>query len=521
MTLSEALARARQLAAARQWPSAAEVLHAATAQWPDSDEAWLLRGLVEQQRGRIAAALDALRRAQALAPQRLDVSRMLAEMELEESNFANALRLFDRIAASGEDAPWLWQRRARCLRGQQRHDEAIALLTQALARHPGEDELWLQRGLVHEDAGHADVADADYREALRLAPQRADALAACIALDRDGKDMALRAAAEAIAAANHVDGEARAHLHLVLGKQAAARGEDAAALAHWHAGNALRRARVGGQDPERLRALVEDAIAAHPAAAMGGGVDDPRPLLIVGMPRSGTTLAEQILAAHPLVHGAGELEVLMREADDLYVAHGARWPGAERLPEADVSRIASRYLAALADGAAPDALRLVDKQPANFFQLGLLARVLPNARVVWCRRDPRDVALSIYAEHFAPHALYATRFEEIAALIEAQERIMRHWERTLPLPIHELRYETLVQSPEAEIRRLVAFAGLEWEPECLDFHRSVKGVRTPSRWQVRQPINARSVGRWRRWAEAFPTALHTLAARYESEAGSA
>jgi Tfp pilus assembly protein PilF len=512
--LAAALARVQQFAAAGHWPQAADAAQAATRQWPDSDEAWLLLGLVEQQRGRMAAALDALRRAHALAPQRLDLTRMLAEAALGESQFAEAQALFERIAAAGEDAAWLWQRLARCLRGRQRSDEAIALLSRALLRHDAEDELWYQRGLAHEDAGDAVAADADYREALRRAPQRAEVLAARIALDRQGADVALRAAADAMLASGAGEAEARIALHHALGRQAEARGDDAAAFAHWRAGNGLRRARIGGQDAVRLAALVETTFAAHPATAMGGGVDDPRPLLIVGMPRSGTTLAEQILAAHPCAHGAGELEILARAADDLAERHGPRWPGAQRLPQPVAEDIATRYLAALADGAPPEAQRLVDKQPYNVFQLGLLARVLPRARVVWCRRDPRDVAISIFAENFASQALYATDLAEIAVLVETQTRLMRHWQRTLALPILELRYEALVSTPEVQIRALLDFAGLDWDPACLEFHATVKGVRTPSRWQVRQPLNTRSIGRWRRWQGEMPEALMALGERY-------
>ncbi len=508
----------RALAARGQWPEAALRLQAAVVEWPNSDEAWLLLGLVEQQRGRLGAALDALRRAHALAPARLDLARMLAEMALGESRFAEAQALFEQIAASGEQAPWLAQRLARCLRGRQRPEQAIERLQHALERHPGEDELWFQLGLAHEEAGAADAADAAYRAALQHAPDRLDAWAARVALDRRDEQTGLRAEAEAMLARDAGPVEGRIALHHALGRQADTCAADAAAFAHWRAGNGLRRAQVGGQDAARIEALVHSTLAAHPAQAMHGGADDARPLLVLGMPRSGTTLVEQILAAHARVHGAGELEVLARAAGEFDETHGAHWPGKQRLPAADVERVVARYLAALTDGAPADAIRLVDKQPYNFFQLGLLARVLPQARVVWCRRDPRDVAISIYAEAFAPEAFYATDLGDIATLIEVQTRLMRHWQSTLPLAIHELRYESLVSDPEAQTRALLAFAGLDWDPACLEFHRVVKGVRTPSRWQVRQPLNTRSVGRWRRWSDELPPALRELGARYAAAA---
>src|SRR5690606_24710137 len=147
---------------------------------------------------------------------------------------------------------------------------------------------------------------------------------------------------------------------------------------------------------------------------------------------------------------------------------------------------------------------LVDKSPLNFFNLSLPALLFPRAHVIWCRRDPRDIAVSIYSENFALDAQYATRLDAIAHTIALQTRLMRHWQAVLPLPVHELSYESLVESPELETRRLLAFLDLPWEPACLEFHRGNRTVQTPSRWQVREPIHARSAGRWRRYADSLP-----------------
>ena len=157
-------------------------------------------------------------------------------------------------------------------------------------------------------------------------------------------------------------------------------------------------------------------------------------------------------------------------------------------------------------GASGHCLRLVDKQPYNFLHLGLIALLFPSARVVWCRRDPFDVALSIFSESFAPSATYATDLSDIAFVIRQQERLMRHWQAVPPLPVLEMHYEDLVGNPEPHMRRLVDFAGLPWSDQCLDFHQSRRPVQTPSRWQVRQPIHPRSVGRWRNYAQWFPQA---------------
>jgi hypothetical protein len=277
-------------------------------------------------------------------------------------------------------------------------------------------------------------------------------------------------------------------------------------MQQWDDANRARQRMIGPPDPAALRARVEALMATFDASAFRGdipGSDDARPLFIVGMPRSGTTLTEQILARHPLVHGAGELPDMEMVARDL-----PRHPA--QLDAATLARAVSRYLEALTRRAPPGAVRIVDKEPLNFLQLGWIARLFPRARVVWCRRDPRDVAVSIYGENFALDERLATDFAGLGHYISLQHRLMRHWQAVLPLPILEFPYEALVAEPEARSRALVAFAGLEWDPDCLSFHRSTSGVQTPSRWQVREPLHARSVGRWIHHRDAIAPLLRTL-----------
>lgn len=165
--------------------------------------------------------------------------------------------------------------------------------------------------------------------------------------------------------------------------------------------------------------------------------------------------------------------------------------------------LALKWRAAVQRTVPESALLAIDKHPFNLEQLALIEAALPDTRVVWCRRDPRDVALSIYAESFSPDATYATDLDDIRFLIAEQARLMRHWRKVLALPVIEMRYETLVDQPEVQARRLVEFAGLPWHDDCLDFHAQARPVQTLSRWQVRQPIHRGAIGRWRRYAEWF------------------
>jgi hypothetical protein len=234
------------------------------------------------------------------------------------------------------------------------------------------------------------------------------------------------------------------------------------------------------------------------------GLGSDQPVFIVGLPRSGTTLTEQILSAHPRLHGAGELPDLARLAISALGPDDSTWQAATLLEENQSRTLARRYLEALRNGAPKRRLRLSDKSPLNFFQLAFAALLFPNARVVHCRRAARDTALSIWMENFNPEQHYATDFADLAFFTAEYERLMAHWRDALPLKILDLQYEDTVADLEGQARRLIAFLGAPWNDRCLDFHVNARAVQTPSRWQVRRPIYSRSIGRWKAYAEYLP-----------------
>jgi hypothetical protein len=296
-----------------------------------------------------------------------------------------------------------------------------------------------------------------------------------------------------------------------------ARGDYQAAAMSWDIANAARQRQAAGTAQLHPMAQANELIELFPRGTGGhhAGLRDERrqPVLIVGMPRSGTTLTEQILGAHPAVHGCGELPDLALIARHLPLQHGLveAWPRFwPRLPAGWQPSARERYRRAMLRNSLPGQTRFVDKAPMNYLLLGLAAEILPDARVIWCRRDPRDIAISIYGENFALGEGFATSLESIGHAINAQHMLMRHWQETSSLPILELDYEVLVADLEGQSRRLVDFLGLPWDPACLAFHQRSLGVQTPSRWQVRQPVHTRSVGRWRNYDFALQPLLQVL-----------
>jgi hypothetical protein len=265
---------------------------------------------------------------------------------------------------------------------------------------------------------------------------------------------------------------------------------------------------AGPLDRKSLKARVDATIATYThdffAARRRFGVGSDQPVFIVGLPRSGTTLTEQILSAHPLLHGAGELPALARLASSTLEVGDAAWQAASRLDLNRSRMLANRYLSRLRDGAPRRRLRISDKSPLNLFQLGFAALLFPNARIIHCRRAARDNALSIWIENFKQDQAYATDFVDLAYFTTQCERLMAHWREVLPRPILTFQYEATVTDLEGQARRLMDFLGAPWDASCLDFHAANRAVQTPSRWQVRQPIYSRSVERWRRYAQFLP-----------------
>jgi tetratricopeptide (TPR) repeat protein len=223
------------------------------------------------------------------------------------------------------------------------------------------------------------------------------------------------------------------------------------------------------------------------------------PVFIVGMPRSGTSLTEQILASHPLVHGAGELLQIGKISDSLPRLTGVPWPEClNRLDRKLLDRIAHEhldYLGRLAGGKA----RVTDKMPHNFRWLGLIDLLFPEARIIHCRRDPMDNCLSIYFQHFNDAHAYANNLEHLGTYYRQYERVVEHLRRVIRVPVLDMPYETTVAEPEQSARKLIEFCGLEWDDRCLHFHEARRVVTTPSYDQVRQPIYKKSVARWKHY----------------------
>ena len=463
---------------------------------------------------RVAEAVDAYSAALRLDPghvnARFNLGYGLRRMGEPEAAVAEFRRLTERFP----DDAGHWIGLGGALLEAARPRDALDVLARALALSPDDPEVLTELGIAHVDAGEFEAARGCYRRVIAARPDDGRGWLNYSKTRRfaasDGTEIeeAERAAARLDAAP--APGVECGDLHFALGKMHDDLADYDRAFEHFRRGNEILRRHLP-HDPGEAQRRVEEMAARYDASwfegLRGGGDPSPRPVFIVGMPRSGTTLVEQILASHPAVHGAGELIRLPNIARRLLArGGGGGGAGAQPLAKADLEAAARDYLAyigARADaGAAAGAgaaLRVTDKLPENYHHLGLIASILPNARIVHVRRDPMDVCVSNYVVRFGQGHAWSFGFESLAGEYHAYERLMRHWRAVLPSPVHEISYERLTASLEAQSRKLVAFCGLDWDPGCLEFHRTERAVHTASGWQVRQRVYRRSVGRWRNY----------------------
>jgi Flp pilus assembly protein TadD len=387
-----------------------------------------------------------------------------------------------------------------------RTDDAIAHYRAALARAPQLAGAYNNLGNALRERGEIDAARAAFNAAIDLEPKLTIAHLNFADLHKFAPGDAYLARMEELAGDSATVSETeQLRLAFALAKAYDDVGDHARAFRHLLLANGLKRQQVSYDEHatlgqfERIRAVF----TAELMRRASGGEGAPVPVLIVGMPRSGTSLVEQMLASHPRVFGAGELPDLATLAASLRDHAGAPYPECvAAMDEAALLRCGENYLAGLRRRA-PDAACITDKLPANFAHLGFLCLAVPNARIVHVRRDPLDTCMSCFAKLFAEGQLhFAYDLGELGRYYQAYARLMDHWRAVLPPgAMLDVQYEELVADPEPQARRLLARCGLEWDDACLRFYQTRRPVRTLSAGQVREPLFRGSVGRARPYRE--------------------
>ena len=478
-----------------------EAMQRAAALLPEDAEAHLNLGNAYRASGRLRDAAASYRAALAIRPEDADSLDRLGSTLHELGEIDAAASCCRRALALRPESAELHSNLAMLLLLQNRPAEAAASCRRSLELDPGLTGSLVMLAELEAAAGEFARAEELLRRAISLEPDMPEAWAAL------GRFSAARGDGSWFSEAQRllrqpIPQRREIPLRYALGRYCDDVGEFSQAFSHYRRANELARLHSPPYDRSDLTRQIDTLIRAQDRPwleqAGAAGQAGNRPVFIVGMWRSGTTLAEQILASHPAVFGAGEL--------GFWTAAAVRYEQGSPLVD-----LGAEYLALLEGLSPPTAARVIDKMPTNFLHLGLILGALPQARIIHMQSHPLDTCLSIYFQDFTHGHPYAHDLADIAHYYQQYLRMMQHWRSTLPAgAMLEVSYEDLVENQEACSRGMLDFIGLTWDPRCLDFHRTPRTVTTFSKWRVRQPINRSSLNRWRNYAPHL-TALMPLA----------
>ena len=463
---------------------------------PRYTDAYFRLGIALEKLGDIGGAIVAYDRATELLPSLTEAWFRAGALVYTLGHLDEAIGCFRRAAVTGGKTSFGRLGMARALLIENRNREAEQVLRRALAVDPRNAMAHDQLGNLLSEFGRFDEARECFQRAIEIAPLLAGCYYELVRCRPVTSDDGLLQQMDAALATPGLEAAQSLRIHLAIGKAAEDLGDYALAMQHFDTADAVRRG-FASFDPAEFSIEIDSMIARCTpeliARAPELGNHDATPVLIIGMPRSGTTLVEQIVSSHPEV-GAGDELNFWNERGVVWHRSGEDWTETPFLGES-----AEDYLSVLRR-IAPKAARVTDKMPFNFLWAGLIHLAFPRATFIRCSRAAVDTALSIHQTHFRPTLAFPTGGTELVAYFRSYQRLADHWRSVLPADrFIEVDYEELTREPEPVIRHIIAACGLEWHDACLHPERNPRRVNTPSKWQARQPIYRNSVGRWRRY----------------------
>lgn len=452
-------------------------------------------------------AVEQFYEAALLKPDWLEAVVLLGDVLQQQRRFDEAKECYARAQQLKPGEPELSERIGYVYLDMGDTEHALSTFQQVLSLHPERYKAWLGVGRSHMEAGHSAEAVETLESLVARYPDDPSAYASLAASRKFKPDDALIPPLQALADRTPDEDRSAVVLNFALGKIYDDSRLWDAAWTHYARGNRLRNAQYDYQpkkEEERNDRLMQlfsrEFIEQHAEL----GCESELPVFIVGMPRSGTTLTEQIVSSHPQVIGAGEVVFWGRSAKAVPYTLGTHREYPECMSEmvpTHARKIAEKYTSLLGKIAGPGTApaRVTDKMPHNFTQLGLIALLFPQARIIHCKRDAMDNCLSIFFQNFGGEHPYAYDLENLGHHHKQYERLMTHWHEVLPGRIMDISYEDTIADPEFWSRKLIEHVGLEWDDACLAPHKLERSVKTASHWQVRQPIYKTSVARWKNY----------------------
>jgi tetratricopeptide (TPR) repeat protein len=491
-------------------PEAIAALQRAVAGDPHYADAYFRLGIALEKQGDMRAAIAAYGRATKLLPSLTEAWFRAGALAYTLGQREDAIGCFRRAAATGDRNSFSRLGKARALLTEDRNQEAEQVLRETLVADPRNAMAYDLLGNLLTEFGRFDEARACFERAIAIAPLLAGSyyeLVRCRPIT--SHDDGLLQAMQAALATPGLEAGQRLRVHLAMGKAAEDLGDYGLAMQHFDAADDVRRGSAPFDSAAfaiEIDRLIARCTREWIARARELGSSAATPVLILGMPRSGTTLVEQIVSMHPEVGAGSELHFWNQRGAVWHRSYTTGTDGNEKpfvptenLDPEFTAKAAADYLSLLRM-IAPTAARVTDKMPFNFLWAGLIHVAFPRATIIHCRRAAIDTALSIHQTHFQPGLAFPTGGAELVAYFRDYQRLVDHWRRVLPAErFIEVDYEDLTCAPEPVIRRIISACGLPWHDACLRPEHNPRAVNTPSKWQARQPIYRTSVARWRRY----------------------
>jgi tetratricopeptide (TPR) repeat protein len=482
---------------------------------PDYVEAVFLLANTQVRQGDLPSAQLAYEKVIAWHPKNYEAHNNLGSVKQDQGDYLGAVEHHRAAIKLKPDFDLAYLNLSNALVELEHHKEALDLLSACLVYCDGA-KIHHEIGRVHQQLGQMKEARSAYLSAISIDPAEGKSYRHLVEITKidNNENRNLMALVSNACQLDDINEEAREHLNFALAKLLDGLKDYNGAFSAYKSGNDLHRQSEKYKTSESagLFKIIKSAYNKNTLVELGGVIsNDSRPIFILGMPRSGTTLVEQIIASHSSVTGAGELPYMADQVKQYKGGSMAFHKRFAKLSHNQLTDVAQGYLDGL-NKYDQGLDKIIDKMPHNFLNIGLIAKLFPNATIIHCKRHPMANCLSIYKAYFAAKKAhpYAWDLTELAHYHNLYEDLMDHWRTVLPGRFYEVSYEQLTSNQEEESRKLIEHCGLEWQEACLDFHNTQRKVKTASAYQVRQPMHNQSVDLWKRYGDALQPLLDNL-----------
>ncbi len=479
---------------------------------PEHERAYCNLGNLYFQNEDYENATVCFNKALELNPDLVDVYPLLGNSLYKQENYVEAIKVLEIARDKLPDNQEIYTDLGNCYLELNRHKEAIVQYEKAIRLNPDYVVALKNIGVAYQEMGINDKATENYLQVLAIDPACSEVYHYLSVINHSSCPID---EIQYLIEDNETPDKDKMHCYFALGNCYSASRDFHKSFEYYLKANAIKRKTIrydAMQNSDYISRIIKAYSTGLIDRFASNNLTTEMPVFIVGMPRSGTTLVEQIISSHSLVYGAGELTALARvelELEKMLDDKGGFPDSIEQLDDKQLSEMSNDYLSRLPDVPA-GTLRITDKLPGNYLRIGLIKILFPNARIIHCVRNPLDTCLSIFTNYFADGYKYGYDLEELGKYYLDYERLMQHWNSLFQEGIYQVQYEELVADQRAISQQLIDYLGLDWEPRCLDFHENKRAVKTASNVQVRQPLYKNSIGKWKNFAGQLQPLKHIL-----------